>query len=151
MILKATSNKNSKISDTVRIHSRYGSHFVTHSDLLFRYNSDTLQTRKSFYYSFRIQSQDTVQIHSRPGSHFVTHSDSNYQIQIRYATETEAILFSHSDSAINFKFRYTPDTEVILLLRQISTSDTVQIRSIHGSHAVTYSDFFPNSEMLHNG
>ena len=81
--------------------------------------SDTLQTRKSFYYSFRIQGQDTVRIHSRHESHSVTHTDLNP----------------------SYSFRYTPDTEVILLLIQFSTSDTIQIHSRHDSHSDIHSTF----------
>ena len=39
------------------------------------------------------------------------------------------------------QYRYTSDTEVILILIQVSSHDTVQIRSRHGFHSVTYSDF----------
>ena len=85
-------------SDTVHIRSRRGCHSVTHSDLKFRYNSDTLQTRMPFWYSFRfnspiqfryaldtdaililiqIQLSDTVHIHSGHGSHSATYSVSS--------------------------------------------------------------------------
>ena len=107
---------------------------------------DTPQTRRSFYYLFRISSQDTVWIHPRHDSHSTTHSDSSNQIQTRYASDTAAILFLiqiqlstlSSDtlqtqksfchlSGSQLQYGYTPNTEVILLLIQISTSDTVAI------------------------
>ena len=41
--------------DIVQIYSRHVSHSVTHSNSSFRYNTDTLQTWKSFCYLFNIQ------------------------------------------------------------------------------------------------
>ena len=129
---------------------------------------DTLQTRKSFCYSFKISSQDTVWIHPRRGGHSITLSDFSNQIQTRYAPDTEVILFliqiqlsiSSTDTLQTRKsfchlfrsrlqFRYTPDTEVILLLTQISASDTVQICSRHGFHSVPHSELIPNTQLLH--
>ena len=75
--------------------SKHGCHSNTHSTL--RYSSDTLQTWMSSWYSFRF----------------------NFQIQ----------------------FRYAPDTNAILILIQNQLSDTVQIRSRHGCHPDTH----PNS------
>ena len=46
-----------------------------------------------------------------------------------------------SSFLVRIQYGNTPDTEVILSLIQIQTSDTVQIRSRHGCHSVTYSDF----------
>ena len=66
--------------DIVQIHSRQGSHFVSHSD--------------------------TVQIRSRYGCHSVTHSNSDFQIQFGYATDTDAILILIQVS----RFRYSSDT-----------------------------------------
>ena len=37
------------------------------------------------------------------------------------------------------QFRYAPETNAILILIQISSSDTVQIRSKHGFHFDTHS------------
>ena len=47
------------------------------------------------------------------------------------------------------QYGYNPDTEFILLLIQISTSDTVQIRSRHGFHSATHSELIPNTQLLH--
>ena len=57
-----------------------------------RYSTDTLQTRMPLWYSFRSQHSDTVQIRSRHGCHFVTHSNFNFKIHSRYAPDTAAIL-----------------------------------------------------------
>ena len=136
-------------SDTVRIHSRRGSHSVTHSDLLFRYSMDTPQTRKSFYYSFRISSQ----IRSKHGSHSISHSDSTINFKFRYTLNTEVILstsnivqirsrhggpsISHSDSIINLKFRYALDTDAILTLKPTIWFPQC---SLHGSHSTSHTD-----------
>ena len=83
--------------------SRHGCHFIAYSDFRFRYNIDTLQTRKSLCYSFnietqlqlgytpdadaiplliQIQSPDTFQIRSKRGYHSDTHSfDLQHAIQ----------------------------------------------------------------------
>ena len=111
----------------------------------FRYSMDTPQTRRSFYYSFRSifrYSMDTPQ----------TRRSLYYSFRIsksRYSTDTLQTRksFCHSFK-YQLQFKYTPDTEVILLFIRISTSDIVQIRSRHSIHVVTYSDFFPSSEML---
>ena len=104
-----------QIPVTVRIHSRHGSHSSAHTDLNFRYNPDTCQTRSPFCHSFKhLPSPEMLQTWMSFCRLF------RFQIQIQY--------------------RYTPDTESILSLIQISYSDTVQIRSRHGSHSVTYSD-----------
>ena len=86
----------------------------------FRYSKDTLQTRKSFYYSFRYLIHDTVKIHSRHGSHSITHSEFEVKIQ----------------------FRDAPDTDAILLLIQTSTiMIQVRMHSRHESHYITHSEF----------
>ena len=86
---------------------------------LFRYNSDTLQTRMPLWYSFRISSQDTVQIRSRRGCHSIAHSNSTF----RYNTNT---LQTRMPFCYSFRFQ---------------NSDTVRIRSRHGCHSDTHSDF----------
>ena len=123
----------------------------------FRYSTDTLQTWKSFCYSFRYQLQDTVQIHSRCGSHFVAHSDSDFRyssdtLQTRMPSwylfrfqlsDTVQICPRHGFHSITYsdfpQLRYAPDTDVILSIIQISNSDTIQIHSRHGSHSVNHS------------
>ena len=82
--------------DTVHICSRYGCHPDTHSDSDSTYSTDTLQTRMPSWYSFKI----------------------NFQIQ----------------------FRYAPDTDAILILIQRQLSDTLQIWSWFGCHYVTHSN-----------
>ena len=59
-----------QLSDTVQICSRHGCHSDTHSDSTFRYSSNTLQTRMPFWYPLRF----------------------NFQIQYKYAPDTDAIL-----------------------------------------------------------
>ena len=59
-------------SDTIWIHPGHGGHSITHLE-----------------FKVKIQYGDTP----RHGSHSITHSDFNNQIQIRYAPDTEAILF----------------------------------------------------------
>ena len=113
-----------QLSYIVQICTRYGCHPDTHSDLAFRYSSDMLQTRMPSWYSFK----------------------DNFQIQFRYAPDTDAILLliqrklsdtvqirtrygchpdTHSDSTFLIQFRYAPDTDAILILIQIQLSDTV--------------------------
>ena len=50
-----------------------------------RYILDTLQTRRSFYLSFRFNYQPQVQICSRHGCYSISHSDSttNFKVQMR--------------------------------------------------------------------
>ena len=90
---------------------------------------DTLQTRKSFCYSYRFQ----------------------LQIQSRYAPDTVAILpliqnlfpaYNCSTyrcfSVTHSEYRYTSDTAVILIFIQSSNTLTTQIRSRHGRHSFAH-------------
>ncbi|CAI8609586.1 unnamed protein product [Vicia faba] len=61
-------------SDTVRIHSRYGSHSITHSDYSYRHSLDTLQDTDAILLLIQIRSPDIVKIRSRRGYHSDTHS-----------------------------------------------------------------------------
>ena len=78
----------SLIQNTVQIRSRFGCHSVTCPDS--NYSTDTLQTQKSFCYSYR----------------------SQLQLRYRYTPDTTFVLIFRSQ----LQFRYTPDTVVILLL-----------------------------------
>ena len=49
-----------QLSDTVQMHSRRGCHSSTHSNSASRYSSDTLQTQKPFWYSFKFYFQKRV-------------------------------------------------------------------------------------------
>ena len=92
-----------QIPVTVQIRSRHGCHSGLYTSslilpsavatevilLLIRISipvtvSDTLQTRKSFCYSYGSQLQLQSQIHSRHGSHSATHTDLNF----RYSPDT---------------------------------------------------------------
>ena len=97
---------------------------------------DTLQTQKSFYYSFRIQSQDTVRICSKHGSHYVTHSDFNNQIQTRYAPDTATILF-----LIQIQLS-APGSDALQTWKSFChlSGSQLQIHSRHGSHSATHTD-----------
>ena len=67
-----------QFQDTVQIHSRRGSHSVTHSDFKIqsRYAPDT----EAIMSLIQFHPTDTVQIHSRHKSHSVTYSDSRTNI-----------------------------------------------------------------------
>ena len=104
MRLKATSNKYSKISITVRIYSK---------------------TWKSFCYSYRSQLQiqsryapDTVAIMSLIHSLSPSHSCSIHRCF----------------SVTQIQYRYTPDTVVILIFIPPSNTFTARIRPRYGGH-----------------
>ena len=101
-----------QLSDIVQIRSSYGCHSDTYSDSTFRYHSDTLQTHMPFWYLFKIQllrySSDTLQIRTP----FWYSFRFNFQIQFRYASDTDAIM----------------------ILIQIQLSDTVKIHSRYICH-----------------
>ena len=80
---------------------------------------------------------DIVQIHSRHGFLSVTYSDFNIQIQLRYALDTDAILILIQISSSDTLQTRKPFCHLFSSLIQIP----VQIRSRHGFHSVTYSDF----------
>ena len=112
---------------------RHGSHSAIHSDLLFqiqygytpdtavillliqtstiRYRLETLQTRKPFYFSFRLNYQLQVQIHSRHVSHSVTYPDPSYSTDT-FQTR-KSFCYSYR-SQLQIQSRYAPDTVAIL-------------------------------------
>ena len=122
---------------------------------------DTPQTRRSFYYSFRISSPDTVWIQPKHDSHSTTHLDSSNQIQTRYAPDTVAILFLIQIQLSTSKFRYAPNTDAFLALtpevwfspmqspRKSSchlfrSQFQSQIHFRHESHSATHTDLNPS-------
>ena len=57
--------------DTIQIHSRYGSHFVTHSDFNIQIQSRYTPDMEVIMSLIQFQ----IQIHSRHRSHSITYSD----------------------------------------------------------------------------
>ena len=85
-----------------------------------QYSSDTLQIWIPSWYLFRFQLSDTVQIRSRYGCHYDTHSiqlSDTVQIRSRYGCHPD----TYSDFNYQIQFKYALDTDVILILIQILT------------------------------
>ena len=106
---------------------------------LFRYSSNTLQTRMPFWYSFRFNFLDTVQIFSRYGFHSDTHWDSSFRNSSNMLQIRKPFWCSFRYN-FQIQFRYAPDTDAILILIQVQLLDTVQIRPRHGCYFDTHSD-----------
>ena len=148
MRLKVIFNQYSKDSDTVQIRSKHGCHSgpYTRSLILPRgvatevilsliqipvTVSDTLQTRKSFCYSYRSQLQiqsiyapDTVAILSLIQNLSLAHSCSIYR----------CFSVTHSE------YKYTPDTKVIMMFIRRSNTVAAWIRSRHRRHSFAHTD-----------
>ena len=131
-------------SDTAQIRSRHRCHSGTHSDSTIRYNSDTLQTRMLFWYSFKyriqiqlrdapdtndillliqIQSSDTAQRCSRHGCYSISYSNTEFRYSLEML-QTWMLFYCLFRFKAQIQLRDAPDTDVILLLIQIQSSDT---------------------------